>query len=238
MKHPVEVKRLFTKTDEEMLQQADVQLALFTENKHKFVERFTPLADPFATEWGNAITTAREILPDFVSVAGQSSATDALESFMDQGRNSFQTLVLYTQLAYPGNATVMRLMGQPQYEAARKNQLKLPVLLQSTYSQASKPEYKTALIAKGIKEAEIDALRTIAESIMAQNATQEKSKKDRSLGSTDRILAMNAVWERMALVSQCAKLVFQDNATLYAMFLLNDGNTATPAQPVIQALQS
>ena len=212
-----------------MLQQADVQLALFTENKPKFVERFTPLADPFATEWGNAITAAREILPDFVSVASQSSATDALETLMDQGRNAFQALVLYIQIAYPGNATVLRLMGQPQYEAARKNQLKLPVLLQSAYNQATKSEFKTALIAKGMKETEIEALKTISDSILAQNATQEKSKKDRSLGSTDRILAMNAVWEKMALVSQCAKLVFQDNATLYAMFLLNDGGTAAPS---------
>lgn len=231
MKHPVEVKRLFTKTDEEMLQQADVQLALFNENKPKFVERFTPLADPFATEWGNAITAAREILPDFVSVAGQSSATDALETLMEQGRNAFQALVLYVQLAYPGNAAVLRLIGQPQYDAARKSQLKLPVLLQSAYNQASKPEYKTDLKAKGMKETEIESLKTIGDSILAQNVTQEKSKKDRSLGSNERILAMNAVWEKMALVSQCAKLVFQDDATLYAMFLLTDAGPSSPVAP-------
>ena len=220
-----------------MLQQADVQRALFIESKIKFTERFTPLVDPFATVWGNAITTAREILPDYVSLASQSSETDALEGFLDKGRTAFQTLMLYTQLAYPANASVLRLMGQPGYIAARKSQLKLPVLLQSAYKQATKPEYKTALMAKGMKADEIESLETLADSILAQNASQEKSKKDRSLDSTERILAMNAVWEKMALVSQCAKLVFQDNATLYAMFLLDDGSAATPAPPATPPVQ-
>jgi len=210
---------------------------LFIENKAKFVERFTPLADPFAAEWGNAITTAREILPDYVSVAGKSSVTDTLEGQMEKGRNAFQVLILYIQLAYPDNAAVLRLMGKSQYDTARKNQLKLPVLLQSTYIQASKTKYKTALIAKGMKEVEIEAVKTIADSIMAQIAAQEKSKKDRSIVSTERILAMNAVWEKIALVSQCAKLVFQDNATLYSMFLLNNGSTTIAKQPETRAIQ-
>lgn len=34
----------------------------------------------------------------------------------------------------------------------------------------------------------------------------------------------------MALVSQCAKLVFQDNATFYNMLLLKDGSRAVPVR--------
>jgi hypothetical protein len=33
----------------------------------------------------------------------------------------------------------------------------------------------------------------------------------------------------MALVCQCAKLVFQDNAALYNLFLLDEGTDAGPA---------
>ena len=36
--------------------------------------------------------------------------------------------------------------------------------------------------------------------------------------------------EKMALVSQSAKLVFQDNATLYNMFMHNDVSTAVPVR--------
>lgn len=39
---------------------------------------------------------------------------------------------------------------------------------------------------------------------------------------------MNAVWEKMALVCQCAKLVFQNDAAMYNLFLLTDGETPKP----------
>lgn len=229
MKHPLEVTRAFSKTDEEMLQQADVKLSLFKENINLFSERFPQLADPFATEWAATIATGRGMLPDYAALASQSNQTDTLETLMDGGRVLFQSLVLYTKIAFPDNASVLRLIGQPQYVEAHQSQLKLPMLLHSAFIQASLPEHKSALVAKGMKESEIASLETMADSITMQDLAQEKSKKDRSLSSNERIVAMNAVWEKMALVCQCAKLVFQNNATLYAMFLLDDGKSATAA---------
>jgi hypothetical protein len=39
---------------------------------------------------------------------------------------------------------------------------------------------------------------------------------------------MNAVWEKMALVCQCAKLVFQNDAAKYNLFLLTESETPKP----------
>ena len=80
MNRPEEVHRNFNKPDEEVLQQSDLKLAAFVENKTVFVERFPQLADPFATEWGAATTTARSIAPDYASLANQTSETDALKT--------------------------------------------------------------------------------------------------------------------------------------------------------------
>ena len=172
------------------------------------------------------------MLPDYASVAAQSGQTTTLEGIMDQARTLFQTLMIYTQVAFPKNATVLKLMGQSQYEAARGSQLKLPILLRTAYGIASGPEYKPALLASGMQEKDIELLNTLANNIVEQDLAQEKSKKDRSVSSSQRITAMNAVWENMALVSQCAKLVFQDDATLYNLFLLNDGTAAGPVPEV------
>lgn len=228
MKHPEEVLRLFVKPDEEVLQQSDVLLGSFQANKSLFVERFPDLADPFVTEWAASTTAARMILPDYASVAGQTAETDALENLMDQGRMAFQTVMLYTQLAFPDNSTVLRLFGQSQYESARGSQLKLPLLLQTAFIQVSKPEYKPALMAKGLKDSEIALLNTLADSIVSQNIAQQNAKNDRSLDASQRIANMNAVWKKMALVCQCAKLVFQNDAAKYNLFLLNEGETPKP----------
>jgi hypothetical protein len=48
-------------------------------------------------------------------------------------------------------------------------------------------------------------------------------KKARLLATNLRIASFNAVWEKMALVCRCAKLVFQDDAARYNLFLLSDG---------------
>lgn len=228
MKHPEEVLRLFSKTDEEVLQQSDVLLNSFQENKVPFAARFPQLADPFAADWAASTTAARLILPDYASVAGQTSETDALENVMAEGRNLFQTVMLYTQLAFPGDSTVLRLFGQPQYESSRGSQLKLPTLLRTLFTQVSKPEYKQVLLGKGLRQSEIDALETLAADIVNQDIAQQKAKKERSLDASQRIAAMNAIWEKMALVCQCAKLVFQNDAAKYNLFLLNEGEAPKP----------
>ncbi len=233
MKHPDGMLRNFKKTDEEMLQQADVKLASFIEHKGSFTELFPNLADPFADDWAVTITNASAMLPDYASVARQSGETATLQTLMDQGRTLFQSLLLYTQIAFPKNAALLKLIGQSQYKAAHVNQLKLPALMRSAYAVAGKPEYKAGLVASGMKETDIELLDTLAQRILDQNLAQEKAKVNRSVDSGQRIQAMNAVYEKMSLVCQCAKLVFQDNAVLYSLFLLDGGssNTAIPEVP-------
>lgn len=228
MKHPVEILRNFNQPDDEMLQQSEVQLGSFQENKSLFIGPFPQFADPFASEWAATIATARQMIPDYASVTDQSIETDTLETLMDEGRNLFQTVILYVQLAFPNDPGKLKLFGQPQYNSVRSSHLKLPVLLRTMYNYASKPEYKTPLIIKGLTESQINRLETLSISIVTQNVAQEKSKNERSLAASKRIAAMNAVWEKMSLVCMCAKMVFQNDAARYNLFLLTEGEAPKP----------
>jgi len=230
MKHPDEVLRLFNKSDDEMLQQADVKLASFIKNQPAFVARFPQLAEPFSAEWAADIKAARNILPDYASVAEQTNESDKLEVLMNEGRNLFQMLMLYAQLAFPNHVIALRSMGQSQYESSSRNHLKFPVLLRKAYTEASKAEYKAALIDKGMTELEIDTLNTLADKIVKQDLAVQNAKKDRSLDANERIITLNMVWEKMGLVCQCAKLVFQKDATRYALFLLSDNENKKPGE--------
>ena len=223
MKHPLEVLRNFSQPDDEMLQQSEVQLGSFQDNKSLFTGPFPQFADPFASEWAATTATAKLTLPDYASVTDQSIETDTLEALMDEGRSLFQTVILYVQLAFPNDPNKLKLFGQPQYNSARTSHLKLPVLMRTMFTQASKPEYKSALMIKGLTEVQIGMLETLATDIVNQNVAQEKAKNERSLAASDRIAAMNAVWEKMSLVCMCAKMVFQNDAARYNLFLLTDG---------------
>ena len=227
MNRPEEIHRIFHKSDDEVMQQSDLKLASFKQYKGRFVERFPQMEDPYAEEWGAATKVARNIVPDYASVATQSSETDALNAMVIKGANLYQSLLLYVRLAFPDDAALLKIFGQPKYEAARNSHVKLPGLLLSAYNQATKPEYKAALIAKGLKETDIEMIKTMADDIVSQDEAQEKAMNDRTIDANNRITALNTVWEKMALVCQGAKLVFQDDATRYNMFLLSEGDSQT-----------
>jgi len=229
MTRPEKVVRLFKKSDGEVLQQSDVLMDSFLANKSRFIERFLDLDDPFALEWTTATTTARELAPDYVTVNEQANETRILETLMQQGQNLFQTVILYTQLAFPDDRAVLQLFGQSQYRGVRSNHLKLPVLLRSAFTQVSKPEYKTALLDKGLKDTEIALLDSLAGAILAQTDVQQNAKKARLQATNQRIVTMNVVWKKISLVCRCAKLVFQDDAAKYNLFLLNDSKRPAPA---------
>ena len=210
MKRPEKVVRLFNKTDDEVLQQSEVLIDSFRANKESFVNRFPQLADPFEATWAESTVLARALPPDYDAVAEQAMQTATLENLMEQGRTLFQTIMLYTQMAFPGDQAILRLFGKPQYDSARNKQLKLPTLLRTLHTQVTKPEYQSALMAKGLKPEEIDALETIAQNIVTQDIAQQKAINDRSMAASQRITTMNAVWEKMSMVCQCAKLVFPE----------------------------
>jgi len=88
-------------------------------------------------------------------------------------------------------------------------------------------------MAKGIKEEEIEMLQTMATGIVNQDKIQQKAMTDRTIDANNRIIALNTVWEKMSLVCQCAKLVFQNDAVRYNMFLLGEGDNQTvkPEEP-------
>ena len=236
MKHPEKVLRDYKKSDDEMLQQSDSKLASFIKNKSLFVKRFPQLADPYANNWADAISTARNIDPDYASVANQTTESDELEKLMDDGRNLFQMLMLYAQLAFPGHVLALRAMGQSQYESASRNPLKLAKLLRTAGKEASKDKYKPALLNKGMTEEEISSLETMADKIIDQSSAVDNAKKDRSFDADERITMLNAVWEKTTLVCNCAKLLFQKDAARYALFLLTDGDTS-PQQNDDQSLK-
>jgi hypothetical protein len=68
---------------------------------------------------------------------------------------------------------------------------------------------------------QISSLENLANSISAQIVAQKNAKKERSRVAALRINHLNAVWEKMSLVSMCAKSLFQNDAAKYNLFILS-----------------
>jgi len=88
-----------------------------------------------------------------------------------------------------------------------------------------------ALLEKGLKESEIALLKEVADNITKQNQAQKDAIKSRALITSQRIAAMNAVWQKMSTVCQCAKLVFQNDAAKYNLFQLTDSAAPKKEEP-------
>lgn len=220
MKATEEVKRIFNIPDAEVLKESMLKLDSFQEYKHLFVERFPELNDPFAAQWDKSVAEAWQQLPDYALSASKSKATNELEKSMETGRNHYQMVLLYTRLAYPKNKRMLHLLGQADYSRSRASHLKLPALLRTACQEASKPEVKQALLEKGLKEPDLGLLEILADEILNRYTAQQGAIKKRSLGTFQRISLLNSIWEQMALVCRCAKLVFEHDFAKYRLFLL------------------
>jgi hypothetical protein len=65
---------------------------------------------------------------------------------------------------------------------------------------------------------------------------KQNAKKGRTLMANKRITALNLVWEKMSVVCQCAKLLFQNDSIRYNQFLLMDGATTSSTPTIVPAV--
>lgn len=216
--------RRYKNTDAGLLQQSLTMHAAFEENKQAFVDRFPDLADPFADNWLAATNSAGAITSDFQKQAVIMQKTTALVGLMEEARQVLQTLFTYGSLAFPGDAAMARALGKNEYSKSKGNQAKMPLLLRMAHQQASKPDVKALLLAKGMKETEIARMIELSELLSETDVNQEGNKSSRTINTAVRIDAMNTVFGFMQQVNTASKLVFASDAARLAIFKLRDGS--------------
>lgn len=220
MRHAEEIRRIYIKSDEEMLQQAQVMHDNFVNDQIAFVAKLPELATPFETLWQSEIDAAQAIAPDSTVVDYLQILTHNAQQELYNAQDLFQVLMFYAKRAYPKELEIQNSFGADKYKKSRNSQLKMIDLMEQAHTAAIEPDNTAALIAKGYTQVQINNLLIIRDSLYEKNSLQENAKNNRLMSTYDRITALNNVWGRMVLVSDASKLVFKDNYTKIRQYLL------------------
>ena len=207
-----EMKRKYTMQDELLTQRAGTQRDNLNDDLALFTAKFPWLDAAFVTSYSTDIDTAIQFPRDNSVVMDIMVLTDDLKASMTEGVNALDILFNYAKIAYFDNKVKERVFGQDQMGKARNDQEKMTRLLRHANGFADKDPYKTDLQTKGYTQMETDNLVAFSGNIETKNGIQEQAKTERPVTTQGRINVHNIVYDRMLLVSVCAKVVFQGDA--------------------------
>ena len=212
MANPTKLKRLFSKSYQLMLQQNQTAKSLATVDIADFTARFPWIDAAYLVAWQSALDAAEVAAGDEEVILNQAILTQDVDQEMAVARGKFQHLKVYAGFAFKNDNARQNAFGLRLYEPARTNQLKMIQLLELAHNQAENGSLKPDLLAKGYTQADIDALATCHDNLLAKDAMQEKAKVDRNLSTQGRVTLMNTAWNYWADVSRASHVVYATDA--------------------------
>ncbi|QQS28458.1 MAG: hypothetical protein IPM47_16590 [Sphingobacteriales bacterium] len=243
MATPNDKTRDFGGADADMLEAARVTHGHFVEDYDEMIAFDETLEDPFADNFLAAIDAAQLLTVDNVVIDQQAEKTQTVEDAMKKGRNGFQALKYFIELAFPNNQAKWNQFGYNDYEEQSRSQAKFIQFLYMVHQRAV--ENQAALNAVGCTNVRIAGIKTLADNIQVFNLDQELFIDDRPVGTETRILALNSIWATVRRIRRAGKIIWgeADNFGKYQRYLgesaPSSGNPLTgnvPASSVIKIL--
>ncbi len=220
MAKATEIRRKYNKSDDLMLEQAQIFHDLLTLDLADFSAEFTSFTAGFVTGFQSAIDAALAIPLSEFELGQLESYTEDVENAMEACRVQYQRLLRYVRIIYPNSPGKVAVFDPDGYEAIRKSQTRMYPFMTNAYSFANAAPYKALLIAEGFVQTEIDKLETLAEALYDANKTQELYRKELLSKTEERVEALNEVWEIMVKISNASKQVYEESYAKQQQYLL------------------
>ena len=137
------------------------------------------------------------------------SKTDTLLGQMQQCHQQVETLKYFVNKAFKSNPVIIRQFKFREYTKVRNNQPKLIVYMFGLAETIAK--HKDSLLAAGMPQDDIDAVRASAETLQQANTQQETGKNESVANIDERNNLLNEIYSILKDFNLAAKIVFAGN---------------------------
>jgi len=144
----------------------------------------------------------------------------AVSENMAVARAIYKRLLFNVTLAWADSEAILQNFGSGLYSNVGRSAPKMMTILQLAYQNASIPENKALLIAAGFLQADIDSINSIEIALRTAYSAQQDYIQQTYLRTEERILAYNALWDELVLISGASKFVFKDSPAKRRFYLL------------------
>lgn len=204
-------KRSYKGPDWYLMEHSQTLHDLFEDDKAGFSAYDPDFADPFETDWQDAIDAAVNYQDDTAVKADIGIKTGTVAEQMALCRAKYDDVIYFAQKAFGKKGRELKAFGVgKQYTAASRSQGKMRDFMDELHQAAEK--HKVKLIAAGFIQPKIDEIATLRDSFTTSNSQQNKLKKDRPEISQGRLDTYNTLYDDFTLkVTDAVQLAYPTN---------------------------
>ncbi len=144
--------------------------------------------------------------------------TQSMLEAMDEAKRLVKRLRFWVDLVYADNAARRRSFNLRQFWKVATSQPKLIQFMNNLSTQVQ--EHRADLLEAGAKQEFFEAISANAAALATADAVQESSKGGRSNATQNRVIALNALYDRARLLDNAADILFEEDplkASFYSM---------------------
>jgi len=224
---PEPIRRDFSITDPEMIQDARTKHASFLEDKTDFVVFDPDFDDPFAADYLAEIDAAEAMPDDETILDQQQQLTQLVDDEMQKCRDKFQDSKPFILKAFPAKKAVQDEFGFNDYKKAQDSQGVFTKFMLKFHGIATK--YNAELIAENYSQLKIDDILTRYTALRNADIAQELFIKNRPVKTQDRIEKYNTAWQTEKTICTAGKRIYKDDFAKYQRYLLPPGEETPEA---------
>jgi hypothetical protein len=157
--------------------------------------------------------------------------TEAIGQMLETAGQWYQKLMYYVENGLGNSKAISDRFGRSRYEKARWSDKEMVSLLHQAITAANQETFKPKLEAVGMPPAFPRELTALADHLATADGKQEMLKKKQLLVTSARIELFNSIWDTLSKISSAAKIIFENDPALLAIYQLYDGGSTDSKEP-------
>ncbi len=213
----MEIIRLYKLSDAEMFSYADKVIANLQTDITLFSAFDSTINASFITNALNLLTTAQNIPSDNVVLDQQVASTEQVRALMQDCRDQYDDMKFFIKKAFKNSLGRQNEFGLNDYDKAALNPSEMVRFLGDMYNVADR--YRNDLTLVGCSNTMIDRNSLLEKDLNTLIREQSQIIDGRSTAAENRIIANNALWDVIVLISEAAKRVFRRSPANISRYL-------------------
>ena len=209
----------------DMLQDGRTMQALFLDDKAEFIALDDQFDDPFAADWLESIDTSDGVETAETREDEQMQKTEDVLLQIDEVVKVHTVSKYFVEKAFAGKKGLQNKFGLDDFATEGRTQRAISSFLENLYKQCQSADYKPALLAAGMTQAQIDEIETVRQAFNDLNTDQDKFIRTTTQATADRDKQYNSTYDFAQRVNRASKVIFRGNIIKLNQYALPHGSS-------------
>ncbi len=219
-----EVLRNYHLTDVNLMSHSKNVEAYLIEELGQFTAFDTTINKAYCNELKELIAVAEEGVSDNVIIDQQVQLSDEADNKFDEAKQLIRHVFYFVKKAFTSKA-IQNEFGLNDFGNIKSSKSKMILFLRDMSKVAVK--YQEQLNKQGCKKELIAQISILHDELNDITQKRELFKGNRPVITQERIEKYNAIWDKVKLVIEAAKIIHSDNMPKLKRYLVSRNNTKT-----------